>query len=126
MARSPRRWTCPGSTAASMGCVWSPTEISARRSSSAGRCYRMGFGRLADDLREALVDLHEPRVDGVCGADRATDVVAPHVRREAVVRVVGHADDVGLIGPGDRDEHRAEDLLARETPVVAYAREHRR
>ena len=57
-------------------------------------------------------------------AQRAADVVRPHVGGEAVVAVVGHADRLGLVGPADGDQHGAEDLLARQPPVVGGVGEH--
>ena len=40
--------------------------------------------------------------------------------------VVGHADHLGLVAPADRHQHRPEDLLARQAPVVGTIGEHGR
>ena len=39
------------------------------------------------------------------------------------MRVVGHPNRVGLVAPGDGDEHRAEDLFTGDPPVVPHVRE---
>ncbi len=40
--------------------------------------------------------------------------------------IVGHADRVFLVTPRDRDQHRAEDLLARQPPIVRCVGEYGR
>src|SRR6185503_19020199 len=81
--------------------------------------------RLAHDLAETLIDLDPACVDRVRGTKRAADVLAPDVRREAVVGVVRHAHRIGGVIPWDRDEDRAKDLLAGDSPIVPYVREDR-
>ena len=51
-------------------------------------------------------------------AQAAADIMGPNVGRQAIMAVVGHADRVGLVAPRDRDQHRAEDFLTRQPPVV--------
>src|SRR6202011_1778363 len=69
-------------------------------------------------LAAALVDLDPARFDGVRGTQALADIVRPDIGREAIVALVGHADRLGLVAPADRHQHRPEDLLACETPVV--------
>ena len=40
--------------------------------------------------------------------------------------VIGHADRVGLVAPRDSHQHRAEDLLARQPPIVGGVGEYGR
>jgi hypothetical protein len=74
-------------------------------------------------LPEALVDLDPAGLDRVRRAEGPTDVMRPHIGGEAVVAGVRHADDVRFVGPGNGNEHRTEDLLARQAPVVRHIRE---
>ena len=62
----------------------------------------------------------------VRGAEPTADVVRPDVGRETVVTVVGHADRLGLVAPADCHQHRPEDLLARQAPVVGAVGEYGR
>src|SRR2546427_9969018 len=82
--------------------------------------------RLTGKLTEALIDLHPARFDRVRGVERLADVARPDVRGEAIVTIVRHPDRLALVVPRDGDHHRAEDLLARDAPVVADVREDRR
>src|SRR5581483_1023742 len=66
---------------------------------------------MAGRLAQALVDLHPAGLDGVRRPQGAADVVGPYVRGKAIMRVVGHADRLGLVRPADGNEHGAEDLL---------------
>src|SRR2546425_3216203 len=78
---------------------------------------------LSHDLADALIDLTPTRIDRVRGAKRLADVPGPDVRGEPVVRLVGHAHRVGLVAPRDCDEHRTENLLACDPPLVPHVRE---
>src|SRR5437762_11594344 len=82
--------------------------------------------RLTGELAEALIDLHPAGFDRVRGVDRFGDVARPHVRREPVMTVVRHTNRVALVVPRNRDHHGAEDLFARDAPVVAHVGEHGR
>ena len=69
-------------------------------------------------MAEALVDLDPARLDRVRGAKCAADVVRPDVGSKPIVTVIRHTDGIPLVGPGDGDEHRTEDLLARKAPAT--------
>src|SRR5438132_11183467 len=53
--------------------------------------------RLAGELTESLVNLHPARLDRMRGVERLADVARPHVRSEAVMAVVRHADRLALV-----------------------------
>src|SRR5262245_32723704 len=69
-------------------------------------------------LTAPLVNLNPAGFDRVRGPQAFADVMGPNIRGEAVVTVIGHTDRLGLVGPADRHQHRAEDLLARQPPVI--------
>src|SRR5262245_15433422 len=73
---------------------------------------RFGVGR-------AAVDLHGPGTERTRHAHAARGVAAPDVAVEAVVGVVGEGDGFVLVGEGDRGDHRAEYLVARDLHLVA-------
>src|SRR5437899_8088867 len=77
-------------------------------------------------IQRAAVDLHRPRAHGVRDAQPARRVAGPHVAVEPVVGLVGERDGLRLVAEGDRGDHRAEDLLARDRHVVARVGEERR
>src|SRR5437762_9803772 len=77
-------------------------------------------------VERAAVHLHRPGAERARHPQRALGVARPHVAVEAVVRVVGERDRLGLVAKRDGADHRAEDLLARDHHVVAHAGEERR
>src|ERR1700682_4614039 len=77
-------------------------------------------------LAETLVHLHPTRLDRMRGAQCTADVRRPDIGGETIMAVIGHSDRIGLITPRDGHEHRAENLLARQSPVVGGVGEHRR
>src|SRR5262249_58675457 len=72
---------------------------------------------------EPLVALTPARLYRVRSAECAANVVRPDVGGEPVVAIVRHADHIRFVGPGDRGEHGAKDLLTRQAPVVRHIRE---
>src|SRR5256885_5934449 len=77
-------------------------------------------------VERAAVHLHRPGAERARHPQRALGVARPHVAVEAVVRVVGERDRLGLVAKRDGADHRTEDLLARDHHVVAHAGEERR
>src|SRR2546426_4604938 len=77
-------------------------------------------------VERAAVHLHRPGAERARHPQRALGVACPQVAVEAVVRVVGERDRLGLVAKRDGADHRAEDLLARDHHVVAHAGEERR
>ena len=73
---------------------------------------------MARHLPETLIDLAPAAFDRVRGAQATADVVSPDIGCEPIMAVVGHADCVGLVLPRDRDQHRTENFLARQPPIV--------
>ncbi len=62
-----------------------------------------------------------------CAVRIALPMIArPDVCGQPVVAVVRHPDRVRFVFPGDRHHHGAEDLLARNPPIVPDVGEHRR
>jgi len=74
-------------------------------------------------LTEALVDLNPAGFDRMCRAKCPADVMRPDVGGKAVVAVIRHSDRLRFVLPRNGDEHGAEDLLARQAPVVSNVRE---
>src|SRR5256885_12668096 len=77
-------------------------------------------------VERAAVHLHRPGAERARHPQRALGVACPQVAVEAVVRVVGERDRLGLVAKRDGADHRAEDLLARDHHVIAHAGEERR
>src|SRR5439155_734538 len=77
-------------------------------------------------VERAAVHLHRPGAQRARHPERTLGVARPHVTVEAVVRVVGERDRLGLVAKRDGADQRAEDLLPRDHHVVAYAGEERR
>jgi hypothetical protein len=77
-------------------------------------------------LAETLVHLHPTGLDRMRGAQCIADIVGPDISGETIVAVIGHTDRIRLVTPRDRHEHRAEDLLARQAPVVGGISEYGR
>src|SRR5579884_536273 len=75
-------------------------------------------------LTEPAVHLHPARFDAVGRAQRPAQVPAPDVGGEPVVGVIGHPDRLLLVLPGNDDQDRSEDLLARDPPAVVDPGEH--
>src|SRR6516164_7838904 len=73
-------------------------------------------------LAETLVDLDPAGLDRVYSAECPANVVRPDVGSEPVVTIVCHTDRVLLVAPRDGNEHRAEDFLAGQTPIVRHIR----
>src|SRR6185312_2542992 len=73
---------------------------------------------MARHLPEPLIDLHPAGLDRVRGAQAAADLMRPDIGGETVMAVIGHADRVFLVAPRNRNQHRAENLLTGEAPVV--------
>ena len=60
------------------------------------------------------IDPDDARLDAGRDFERAVDVLRPHRRRKAVARVVGERDRLVGRAEGHGDQHRAENLLARQ------------
>src|SRR4051794_5833190 len=81
---------------------------------------------LAKRLAASLVHLNPPRLDSVGGPQRLPDVARPDVGGKAIMAVVCHPDRICFVLPGNGDQNRTEDLLAREPPRVRSVRKDRR
>jgi hypothetical protein len=60
------------------------------------------------------VDPHHARLDLRRDVEREIDALAPHTRRETVLRVVGKSHRFGRSAEGHRHEHWSEDLDLRD------------
>src|SRR3954468_3579866 len=59
------------------------------------------------------------------GPQRLPDVARPNVGGKAIMAVVRHPDRICFVPPGNGDQNRPEDLLAREPPRVRSVRKNR-
>jgi len=99
-------------------CFREAVEHTLKRHLAADAAFLDAAVGLTERLSTALIHLHPTGLNGMRGAQSTADVAGPHIGGEAEMAIIGHEDGFRLVRPRNGDEHRSEDFLSRETPIV--------
>src|SRR6516164_264496 len=120
-------WTARFSLMRQVDCDVLPLRVALQhaleRKLAANTAFLVATVRVTRTLTKPLVDLNPAGLDRVSSPECPSNVVRPDVGGEPVMAVISHANCILLVAPRDGDEHRAEDLLAGQAPVVCHIRE---